>query len=323
MSNIPMKVLITDAESRKAFDLFNIFKNKYKMEIVLTSRTTQLKKLSLIYGQNVYRLRASDLSLFIGDLNTIFKSSECNDELVYIPVSERYTLMFYDFIKINSNSNLRFLLPDKGVFELTRDKIAFQNFCEENLMPVPLSYNKIKSKEFTAEFCSLIAKPRIGAGSVGIKYFEDITQIKNINLIDQNLYLIQEKIESDKTVHGGFFLCKEGNVVGFHSHKRIRTFPEKGGVSVYAKAENNLEIKAIGSKLLKLLNWNGLAMIEFIYDRKAKSWKIIELNPRLWGSLLLTEFCNSNLLINYINLSLNRNIEEPILKEDSFMVIHI
>jgi predicted ATP-grasp superfamily ATP-dependent carboligase len=42
-------------------------------------------------------------------------------------------------------------------------------------------------------------------------------------------------------------------------------------------------------------------MVEFLHDDRAGEWKIIELNPRLWGSVMLSEFCGAELLIRYIN----------------------
>ena len=43
-------------------------------------------------------------------------------------------------------------------------------------------------------------------------------------------------------------------------------------------------------------------MVEYLYDKRDNKYKLIEINPRLWGSVLLSEFCNANLLTNYIAL---------------------
>ena len=50
-------------------------------------------------------------------------------------------------------------------------------------------------------------------------------------------------------------------------------------------------------------------MAEYMYDNKTKNFKLIEINPRIWGSILGSEICNSKLIKNYIKLSLN---EKPI-----------
>ena len=72
-------------------------------------------------------------------------------------------------------------------------------------------------------------------------------------------------------------------------------------------ANKNSEIKKIGINLISKLKFSGLIMIEFIKDSDNK-YKIIEINPRLWGSILLSEKCNSNFIMNYIRLAFNKNL---------------
>ena len=87
-------------------------------------------------------------------------------------------------------------------------------------------------------------------------------------------------------------------------------FPPEGGVTVYSESVVNSEILKAGRKILDDLNWEGLAMIEFMYDVPTKSWRIIELNPRLWGSVMLSAFNDSAMLESYIEASLNRTVKK-------------
>ena len=41
-------------------------------------------------------------------------------------------------------------------------------------------------------------------------------------------------------------------------------------------------------------------MVEFLYDIEQKSYYVIEINPRPWGSILLSEICESNLMDSYL-----------------------
>ena len=47
------------------------------------------------------------------------------------------------------------------------------------------------------------------------------------------------------------------------------------------------EIKAIAVSLLKDLGWRGPAMVEFRVDPRDSKPRLLEINPRLWGSLNL------------------------------------
>ena len=51
-------------------------------------------------------------------------------------------------------------------------------------------------------------------------------------------------------------------------------------------------------------------MIEFLLDPRDGKFKLIEINPRLWGSFLLSEFANTGFLSNYVRLALNEPTKE-------------
>ena len=41
------------------------------------------------------------------------------------------------------------------------------------------------------------------------------------------------------------------------------------------------------TEFLNVSKWNGLIMLEYLYDSKASVYKLIEANPRIWGSIML------------------------------------
>ena len=120
-------------------------------------------------------------------------------------------------------------------------------------------------------------------------------------------------------MEAALFLCKEGEIVSYYSHKRIRTSPKKGGVTVFSKCTVNEDILGIGKSVLKKLNWSGFAMIEFMYDSETKSYKIIELNPRIWGSIMLSEYCGANFIQSYIDLCLGKVVSAPLINENTYI----
>lgn len=308
-----MKIIVTDADSRKAYDIINILKTVYKCDLILFASGGNRFPLPLIYGQKVHKLRSDDREEFIKDLNCAL-DEEKEGKFCYMAVSEKSTLQLYGYLEgaEKYSDAITVLLPELEMFQLARNKKRFQEYCEARDLPVPKSYNKTVIQDLQKEFRPVIAKLNIGTGSVGMKYVEKKDQLYLLEDIDHEEYLVQEKIESDRKIYGAFYLCKDGEVVSYHGHRRIRTFPEKGGVTVYSKANYDPEIRDAGAELLKRLNWNGFAMIEFMYDERDENWKIIELNPRLWGSVMLSEFCNASLLGNYIRLCGGK---EPIQEE--------
>jgi len=76
--------------------------------------------------------------------------------------------------------------------------------------------------------------------------------------------------------------------VASFSHKRLREKPPSGGVSVLRESIPVEPIlKAHSERLLRALDWHGVAMVEFKRDNLAGSYKLMEVNGRFWGSLQL------------------------------------
>lgn len=302
-----VKILVTDVNTRKAFDLYNIFL-KLGYDTELCSNTSKLERylLSLIYTKKVKKCNFNEIA------NSRYT-------YVFFPIEEKTILKFYDFIETSNPTNIKYLLPTKENFNLVRNKKKFFEFCLKNNIPVPREYKIEELLKFKKLPTKLIIKPHIGTGSVGIKFIDKYEELIKYKDLDYSKYIIQERIENSVNVEGGFFLCKDGELISFYSHKRLRTYPPSGGVSVFSKCTYNEEIKNIGEVLLKKLNWNGIAMIEFLYDEKSKTYKVIELNPRAWGSILLAEFCNSGLIENYINLCLGKTPIKTNIKQNSYI----
>jgi protein-tyrosine-phosphatase/predicted ATP-grasp superfamily ATP-dependent carboligase len=84
------------------------------------------------------------------------------------------------------------------------------------------------------------------------------------------------------------FLFNQGQRVWHFAHERIHEYPLTGGGSTYRRsihADPTLLEQAQG--LLAALRWHGVAMVEFKVGRDG-SFYLMEINPRLWGSLALS-----------------------------------
>lgn len=83
------------------------------------------------------------------------------------------------------------------------------------------------------------------------------------------------------------FLYRHGRKVWHFAHERVREFPLSGGASSYRRSIQPPEhLLADAQKLLDHLSWHGVAVVEFKVDEHGRHW-LMEINPRLWGSLAL------------------------------------
>ena len=300
-----MKILITNPLLRKTFDLINILKIRFNDSDMIYAGDESLNKMKLIYGNvNLHKLSKDNFDL---ELNLISEKYK-NETIIYIPIEEDTTIRFYNYINKFRNKNFKYKLPTLSKYNLSRDKDKLNMFCETNNIPCPKYYSEIDIKQNNYTL-PLILKPINGSGSKGIKYIFSKNDLV-IDSINFKSNFIQELLNNPRDIKAGFFLCEQGNIVSFYSHQRIRTFPEKGGVSVFSKSNSNIKIRRAGSEIIKKLNWSGFIMIEFLEDNITKEYKIIEINPRLWGSILLSEFNNSNFIYSYVKLCKGETIEE-------------
>jgi predicted ATP-grasp superfamily ATP-dependent carboligase len=109
-------------------------------------------------------------------------------------------------------------------------------------------------------------------------------------------------------VEGGEFgyecLAKDGQIVAYSAHRRIRSMSPSGGAAVVKETiEPDARMKADAEKIIKALSWTGPAMVEFKYDESAAVYRFLEVNGRFWGSLPLAIFAGVDFPYLYYRLA--------------------
>ena len=98
--------------------------------------------------------------------------------------------------------------------------------------------------------------------------------------------LVQRRVQGPGV--GLFLLRWDGRIVAAFAHRRLREKPPAGGVSTYRESVAvDPDLLAAGTRLLDLLDWRGVAMIECKREESSGRYVFMELNGRLWGSLQL------------------------------------
>jgi protein-tyrosine-phosphatase/predicted ATP-grasp superfamily ATP-dependent carboligase len=83
-------------------------------------------------------------------------------------------------------------------------------------------------------------------------------------------------------------LLHDGECVALFQHRRLKEAPSTGGVAVMAVSEvPDPALAAASLQLLRTLEWEGVAMVEFRVDRTRGTFVLMEVNGRYWGSCSL------------------------------------
>ena len=138
----------------------------------------------------------------------------------------------------------------------------------------------------------VVIKPRESAGSRGLEYVtEKGNLIETFEKTTKSFgkMIIQELIPPGGDTYGFEALFnKNSEPRAVFVHKRLREFPITGGPSTFRVSVENQEIKALGTRLLQKFGWYGIAMVEFKIDPRDNKPRLMEINPRFWGSLPLS-----------------------------------
>jgi predicted ATP-grasp superfamily ATP-dependent carboligase len=266
-------------------------------------------------GLNVFAGESAWLSPHFADPTQVlsFRSKFCKGFFFYphpadlnpfIPYIAKLAKNFDALIPINEDTIIpicrssekfnNILLPRFQDLEVALDKKEISDLCLKLGVPVPQTFfpsNPGDLKKLAKELnYPVIVKWRRETPEYPryrICYSkEDLFQKYRVMHKMQSNPIIQEQIEGFGT---GFFALFDKNhrLKAYFIHRRIREYPLSGGPSTYCASFWNKQVLEYGLKLLKALHWVGIGMVEFKFDNKDHVPKVMEINPRFWGSLPL------------------------------------
>lgn len=181
-------------------------------------------------------------------------------------------------------------VPNIHTLRLARNKWTLHEFAVKQQLPVPPAVLVTFTSAFYARLADLefpvLLKPTSEGGGKGIKRFDDLPALKKyLETQDveklRNKYLVESYIPGLDL--GLSVLCRRGEILAFTVQRGLAA-ARFGRLKAMQFIEQE-RVLEIGQRLLSALNWNGVAHIDMRYDERNGQVKIIELNPRFWGSL--------------------------------------
>lgn len=265
------------------------------------------------YIKKSYKISKSSEEEYLKDLTRILASQKFD---VFLPVGLKSYMVASKYAdEIKKFTNVLVASWDK--FRIAVDKNESTRLVKKLGIPVPKTYVVYDSRDLQdIERFPVVIKPTVESGIV--KYanspFElksEFEKIKTKFKDKDYAIIVQEYIEGFGC--GFFSVCKKGKPYAIFMHKRVKEFPITGGPSAVAESFFDKKLLDYGLAICRELKWTGPIMVEFKYSSEKDDFVLVEINPKLWGSLDLSVDAGVNIPEIIIKLALDEEIP-PVTK---------
>jgi len=181
-------------------------------------------------------------------------------------------------------------LPKTDALEISNNKWLLSGWLKDNNIPCPpttllKSDNAWEDNISPVPFPALI-KPPLGSGGEGIEYLKNVTSLFNLCNKNQSFdELILQTFIKGYDIDCSI-LCKKGEILAYTIQKVFVQgsvhFRRAAGIDFFHDSKTFGVVKDLAEKF----NWTGIVHIDLRYDEEEKQVKVIEMNPRFWGSLI-------------------------------------
>ncbi|MEM9361507.1 MAG: ATP-grasp domain-containing protein [Bacteroidota bacterium] len=216
------------------------------------------------------------------------------------------------------------LLPPEDSIAMVSNKIEFSKYLKANQIPGPefqVLTEPFSSKDLKIS-CPLLSKPytenESGSGK-GIQLFKSKQELDSLFSpveVTKKTFFVQEYIEGrdvDCSV-----LCLNGEILEYTIQTPILQGKSEFSPHYGVRLIRDEEVLSVTKKLMRSLNWSGVAHIDLRYDKIQGGVKVIEVNGRFWASVEASLYGGMNFPHLYIQYSLKNKIVNNGYKEIHF-----
>lgn len=257
---------------------------------------------------------ASNPTLYLARVLCVLRSG--NYDCIF-PFEESSTAVFLNARK-QIEQYTRLPVAQEDSFRKANDKWEVLQIARHVGVPIPETFLPANERDLRqaagALGYPLVIKPVSSSGSRGLSKVHSEAALLRTYRSTRARYgppLVQECIPQDGEGVGVALLADQGNILVDFSHRRLREYPLTGGPSTLRESTDDREIKQFASAIINKLRWSGVAMVEFKRDPRDNKAKLMEVNPRFWGSLHLSYVSGVNFPQLLYDWSMGREIKQP------------
>jgi D-aspartate ligase len=175
----------------------------------------------------------------------------------------------------------------KNVYSLAQEisisvPATFYPENEEDLSSISLDFPAILKPAITANLI-----PHTSMKAIKVNNREELVSKYRYmtSLIDKSEIMVQELIGGGtKNLYSFCCLFSDGEIKAKLMANRLRQHPmDFGTATTYAVTCNIPELEELSRRFLRKINYYGLCEVEFMYDEKSCTFKLIDVNTRTWA----------------------------------------
>lgn len=202
-----------------------------------------------------------------------------------------------------------FLVPSEKAIQLADDKNTICNIAKKAGVPIPAT-TSLCEHESVEEMAQKVNYPCIikyrNGEAMGKKPADRYKVVNNeqdfVKAYSAMLAEDENPIASDyikgHDIGVAVVMNKEHKPISFLCYESLREYPIKGGPTCYLRTIFNRELLKYACKLLEEIEFTGIAMLDF--KGSAECPYFLEINPRVWGSAMVTEISKAPFFEDYV-----------------------
>lgn len=211
-------------------------------------------------------------------------------------------------------------LPSEDVAESVVNKRRLYELAAANGTPFPKSYfpgtyddalavkDSLRYPAFIKPYWGHQWRAHFGGQHKGFKVQspeEFLGRFREVLESDHSA-LVQSYVTSpdDNLFSLSLYVSQTSEVLAAFPRRQVRQYPPNSGTVTLAISERNAELVANGTHFCQSIGYRGIAGLEYKRDREDNQYKLLDFNPRLMLSDMLTAYCGINLpLLQYLDLT--------------------
>lgn len=183
------------------------------------------------------------------------------------------------------------IVEDWDTFQFACDKLITMKVCMDNGIPCPKTFTSLDDFLEAEDIIHypIVVKPRTGQAAVGFHTSNSKEDVVDYFQKAEQKYgpmLIQEYIpQTDIQYKCEMYVDRNGKIKAACVFAKNRWYPVDGGSSTLNTTVDRPDIVETCKRLLEKIGWKGYADIDLIQDPRDDTAKVMEINPRITGSV--------------------------------------